>query len=75
MYIAEGVGPLTWEGGPDVACRFSKMAMLDVSVPYFPPCHMSNLRNSHVSCHYLFVPPCRMSLSLMSHIEFRALGP
>ena len=50
------------------------MAMFHVSVAYFPPCHMSNLRNSHVSCHYHFLPPCRMSLSLMSHVEFKK-GP
>ena len=70
-------------GGPDVACQFFKMAMLHVS--YFPSCSMSNLINSHVSCHYLFSPPCRMSLSLMSSVEvkkipcrcveFRVLGP
>ena len=30
------------------------IAMLHVSVTYFPPCHMSTIRNSNVSCHYLF---------------------
>ena len=32
---------------------------------------MSNLRNGHVLCHYIFYPPCRMSLSPMSHVEFK----
>ena len=27
--------------------------MSHVSVPYFPPCRMSNLRKPHVTCRYL----------------------
>ena len=46
------------------------MPMSHVSVAYFPPCHVSNLRNSQVSC-ASFLPPCRMLLSLMSHVEFK----
>ena len=40
-------------------------------VTYFPQCHMSNLRNYHVTCHYLFLPPCSMSPRLMSHVDFK----
>ena len=39
----------------------------------FHKCDMSNLRNSHVSCHFLCLPPCRISLSLMSHVEFKKI--
>ena len=53
------MGPLM--GGPDVACQFLKIAMSHVSFAYFPPCHMSNFRNIHVSCHSLFLTPCDMS--------------
>ena len=51
-------------------CRMSH-----VSVAYFPQCHMSNLRNKHVACHYLFylhVPyrlgSCRMSILRKAHV-------
>ena len=55
----EGGGGLDGES----QCRMSlfKSAMSPVSLTYFPRCHMSKLRNSHVSCHYLF-------LTTISHV-------
>ena len=36
-------------GNPNVVFQFLKMLMSQVPDAYFPPCHMSNLRNSHVA--------------------------
>ena len=53
---------------------------------HMSPCHMSNLGNRHVSCHYFFLPLCCMSLSLICRmsnlrkahrcrcVKFRGLG-
>ena len=48
--------------------NFFKWQCCIISVAYFPPCNMLNLRNIHVSCH---LPKCCISLSLMSHVEFK----
>ena len=48
---------------PNVACHFLEIAMSHVSVAYFPQCHMSNLRNDYVPCHYICKPQCCMSLT------------
>ena len=37
-----------------------EIPMLHVSVAYISPCHMSNVRRAHVTCHYVFDP--------MSHV-------
>ena len=65
----------------NVACRFYEMAMSHVSVAYLPSCHLSNLRNSHVSCHYLFyhhvachLDLCRMSNLRKAHVAVSNLG-
>ena len=74
-------GPLM--GLPNVACRFLEMAMLHVSVAYFPQCqcHMSNLRNGYVRCHYILNPhvpchyaPCHMSNLRNGHVALSILG-
>ena len=68
-------------GVPMSHVDLTKMAMPHVCVAYFPPCHMSNWRNSQVSCHYLFLPQWHMSLRLMSQkspcrrVKFRSQGP
>ena len=56
-------------------CRMSiskKMTMSNVSVTSVPPCHRSNLRHGHVSCHYLFFySHVACHFSLMSHVDFK----
>ena len=43
------------DGGSQMShVEFKKMAMSQVSVAYCPQCHMSNLRNEYVPCHYIF---------------------
>ena len=68
-------------GVPNVACRFLEMAMAHVSVAYFPLCHMSNLRNDYVPCHYILNPhvpchyaPCHMSNLRNDHVALSILG-
>ena len=48
------------DGGSHVTSRFKEMPMSHVSGPYFSFVHMSNLRKSLVTCHYL--------LNLMFHV-------
>ena len=66
---------------PSVACRFLEKAMSHVSVAYFPQCHMSNLRNDYVPCHYISKPhvachyvPCPMSNLRNYHVALSILG-
>ena len=68
-------------GVPNVACQFLEMTMSHVSVAYFPQCHMSNLRNGHVPCHYILTPhvtchyaPCHMSTLRNDHVNLSILG-
>ena len=53
---------------------FKKWHMSHVSVAYFPPRHISNLRNWHVAFHYHFLFSYRMSLSLMSPVDFKKIN-
>ena len=59
------------DGVTNVACRFLETAMSHVSVAYFPQCHMSNLRNDYVPCHYILKPhvPCHYAQCHMSNLR------
>ena len=54
--------------------------MSHVSVAYYSPCPLSNLRNGHVTCHYLLGPHVAVSkvyvaLSNLRNVDFRGQGP
>ena len=60
-------------GSPVSPVDLKKMAMSHVIVAYFPQCHMSNLREGYVYCHYyiIFNPLSYVTIGPMSHVEFK----
>ena len=60
-------------GVPNVACHFQEIAMLHVSVAYFPQCNLSNLslRKGYVPCFYIFSPHVACHYSLMLYVKFK----
>ena len=64
------LGPLmVGGGGLDVACQFQEMPMSHVSVAFYRPCHMSNLRYNCLSLIFLLLPPCPILLRHLSHMS------